>query len=107
MNEVYVIRDAAGRICDMRHEGRHKDQECLPRDHPEVLQFLHDRWRQNELERLDLEFVRVIEDLIEILMARQVILFTDLPPKVQEKLSRRRQVREQTEYTDTDQLIRL
>ena len=47
---------------------------------------------------LDRDFIRAIEDVIELLMAKNLILFTDLPAKVQEKLLRRREVRQQTNY---------
>lgn len=73
-------------------------QEAASADHPEVLQFIHERWRANELSRLDQDFVRVIEDTIELLIDKGLILFTDLPPKVQEKLLRRREVRQQISF---------
>jgi hypothetical protein len=72
--------------------------EALPADNPEVLQFIHERWRQSELDQLDRNFVRVIEDTIELLIAKDLILFTDLPPKVQEKLLRRKEVRQLRHY---------
>lgn len=98
MATMYVGRDTAGGISALQDEPGGGASEAIAEDDPEVLQFLHRRWRQSELERLDLEFVRVIEDLIEILIARDVIRFTDLPPKVLEKLTRRRQIRQQIEY---------
>ncbi|HEX6736347.1 MAG TPA: hypothetical protein VF096_16180 [Azonexus sp.] len=75
-----------------------KAQEGLPADNPEVLQFIHARWRQHELSELDRDFVRAIEDTIELLIAKEIILFTDLPPRVQEKLLRRKEIRGQTHY---------
>jgi len=95
---VYVARDSEGRVCDLQDAPLGDALEALPGDHPDVLQFLHERWRQHELDRLDLDFVRVIEDLIEVMIGRNLILFTDLPPKVQEKLARRREIRQQTGY---------
>ena len=57
--------------------------------------------------RLDRDFVRAIEDTIELLIAKEIILFTDLPPKVQEKLLRRkkcaaRPIRRQLRSTSSD-----
>ena len=72
--------------------------EPLPADNPEVLQFIHERWRQNELSSLDREFIRVIEDVIELLISKNLILFTDLPQAVQAKLNRRNEVRQLTNY---------
>lgn len=95
---LYVARDQDGRIREMHPAPAGDAAEALPADNPEVLQFIHEQWRRNELEALDREFIRVIEDTLELLMAKNVILFTDLPPKVQEKLLRRREVRQQTHY---------
>lgn len=45
------------------------------------------------LSESDLGFIRVLEDLIDLLLARSVILFTDLPQAAQEKLIARRKAR--------------
>ena len=95
---LYVARDGDGRICELHPMPLGSAQEALPPDNPEVLQFIHERWRQNELDQLDRDFVRVIEDTIELLIAKDLILFTDLPPKVQEKLLRRKEVRQKRHY---------
>lgn len=95
---LYVARDSAGRICELHTSPIGEAQEALPADNPEALQFIHERWRQNELSELDRDFVRAIEDTIELLIAKELILFTDLPPKVQEKLLRRKEIRGQTHY---------
>ena len=95
---LYVERDGEGRILELHPMPFGNAKEALPADHPEVLQFIHERWRQNELDALDRDFVRVIEDTIELLIAKDLILFTDLPAKVQEKLLRRKEVRQQTHY---------
>ena len=95
---LYVARDGEGKISELHPMPVGEAQEALPTDHPEVLQFIHSRWRQNELDQLDRDFVRVTEDLIELLISKEVILFTDLPGKVQEKLLRRKEVRQNTHY---------
>lgn len=48
----------------------------------------------NPLESSDLSLVRVLEDLIELLIDRSVIRFTDLPSPAQRKLMERRGARE-------------
>jgi len=95
---LYVARDGEGRISELHPMPLGNAHEALPADNPEVLQFIHERWRQNELDALDRDFVRVIEDTIELLIAKDLILFTDLPPKVQEKLLRRKEVRQLRHY---------
>lgn len=48
---------------------------------------------QQVLARLDLDMVRVIEDVIDILIEKNVMLFTDLPNPVQNKILFKKQVR--------------
>lgn len=95
---LYVLRDDQGRIVELHPTPIGLAKEALEADNAEVLQFIHERWRQNELSSLDRDFVRVIEDTLELLMSKDLILFTDLPPAVQEKMLRRREVRQQTYY---------
>ena len=95
---LYAARDGEGKISELHPIPLGDAQEGLPTDHPEVLQFIHERWRQNELDQLDRDFVRVTEDLIELMISKELILFTDLPGKVQEKLLRRKEVRQNTHY---------
>ena len=83
---LYVSRDSQGNISELHPMPVGAAKEGLEADNPEVLQFIHERWRQNELTSLDRDFVRVIEDTLELLMAKDLILFTDLPAPVQEKL---------------------
>jgi len=48
---------------------------------------------KDDLSRMDTEFIRVLEDLIDVLVAKGVINLTDLPPQALEKLSQRRSAR--------------
>ena len=81
---LYAARDAQGNICDLQPAPCGAAQERVQADNPDVLQFIHERWRQNELNALDREFVRALEDTIELLIKKNLILFTELPPQVQE-----------------------
>lgn len=49
--------------------------------------------RAQELSGLDIEFIRVLEDLIEALIANGVLRLTDLPPQAVEKLNQRKSAR--------------
>ncbi|BBQ85888.1 MULTISPECIES: tryptophan synthase subunit beta [Enterobacteriaceae] len=46
------------------------------------------------LQQSDLDMVRVLEDLIEVLMSKGIISITDLPPAAQSKLLNRAQARQ-------------
>lgn len=49
---------------------------------------------RQELSALDADFIRVLEDLIDALLANGTLRLTDLPPLALEKLNQRKQVRE-------------
>lgn len=48
---------------------------------------------QKKLTESDKEFIRVLEDLIDTLIERGVILLTDLPAEALEKIQQRKQTR--------------
>lgn len=48
---------------------------------------------QGELSVLDADFIRVLEDLIDALLANGTLRVTDLPPQALEKLQRRKGAR--------------
>ena len=49
---------------------------------------------RQELSALDADFIRVLEDLIDALLANGTLRLTDLPPQALEKLSQRKRVRQ-------------
>ena len=56
---------------------------------------------RHELAGSDLEFVRVLEDLIDVLIEKRVIMLTDLPPAARRKLSLRSNLRDRlSDLTD-------
>ncbi len=62
-----------------------------------VQAWLQDEANQHKinavLEQVDREMVRVVEDLIDLLIAKGLILFTDLPEAVQNKILFKRNLR--------------
>lgn len=91
----FVERDASNRIVAVYSEPRANAGEELPADALELAEFLGAASEaRRALTALDAELVRVIEDVIDVLIGKGLILPTDLPSAVQEKLSERRQVRE-------------
>jgi hypothetical protein len=90
----YALRNADGAITSLHRDDPGRG-EPLPSDHPEVIDFLGGRIRPlSDFERLDVDFVRVLEDVIEALTARNLINLTDLPENAQAKLLARRSFRE-------------
>ncbi len=63
---------------------------------------------QTVLNRMDLEMVRVIEDVIEIMIDKNLMLFTDLPDAVQNKILFKKTIRNlsgNTSIIEEDELI--
>ena len=65
----------------------------------EVLAFLRASGELDALAQLlalsDNAIVRVLEDLVDLLIDKKLILFTELPAAAQEKLSGRKRIRQQ------------
>jgi hypothetical protein len=93
---LFVRRSPEGAI-DSLHRRQVDDSEPLQADHPEVLGFLGvvhaDRYRYSSL---DAGLVRVLEDLVDTLIDRNVIRITDLPAQAQNKLFERKRFRERS-----------
>jgi hypothetical protein len=91
----YVQRDPLGVITSL-HRANPGAAEFLPDEHPDVRAFIG---AGGEFERLDADFVRVIEDLIDTLIMKNVINITDLPDQAQAKLFARKSFRERVSKT--------
>jgi hypothetical protein len=63
---------------------------------PEIQAFVGNADRPSEFSRLDAEFVRVLEDIIDTLIVKNVINLTELPEQAQAKLLARKSFRERT-----------
>lgn len=90
----YVKRDEQGLITTIKLEAG-EDMEEVPSSSPELLDFMRRMGlEQSTLQQSDMRLVRVLEDLIDLLIDRDVIRFTDLPLPAQEKLMERRSMRQ-------------
>lgn len=88
----YVLRDDAGKIVSLHLEPV-PGAEPLPRDNPEVKAFLALDDDEKSFAGLDANLVRVLEDLIDVLIERNVLRITDLPAEAQQKLFDRKHFR--------------
>ena len=90
----YIRRDNEGRIMAAELEPGAGLEE-IPAGSAELADFVRRMGGEaGALEQSDMRLVRVLEDLIELLIARDVIRFTDLPQPAQEKLLERRSMRQ-------------
>jgi hypothetical protein len=94
---LYVKRDETGNIIALNNkpEPGAEEQKAIMDD--EILAFLDnsvdtDPWVQL-LSLSDISFIRVLEDLIDLLIHKKIILFTELPEEAQKKISERKRVR--------------
>lgn len=90
---MYVKRNAQGQIEAVSQVAGPGFEEFLPPG-PELHAFLVTELHGKELlAATDTELVRVLEDLIDVLVNKDVIHFTDLPEAAQRKLLSRRDTR--------------
>lgn len=83
MHQVYVVRDQDGKVVGLSADG---SGEAASISDPDVQAFLRE---------LDVDLVRVLEDVIDLLVAGGVFRFTDLPDSAQQKLLFRKTLRSQ------------
>ena len=92
----FIYRDEIGKISKISVRTL-VGGDCLPHSHPEVIDFLknhgqdpaHIEQALNELTRTDGEMARAIEDVVIILMKKNLFKMTDLPKPVQDRISHR------------------
>lgn len=93
---VYVKRDETSVIVAVSTELSAECQEEISSSSPELLEFSRTVTGQDDaLINSDLPMVRVLDDLIDILVASGSIRFTDFPEQAQQKLFERRSLRQQ------------
>lgn len=99
----FIQVDSEGRLVAVSHEtpniNIHEWEEVTDTD-PRLAAFVAGLVKsdsaehsKNALQESDLEFVRVVEDLIDLLVSKNYIQFTDLPDVAQQKFRQRRSLR--------------
>ena len=91
----YVGRDAEGRILTVAAEAGANAAESIDTGAPELERFLATIRPEatSDLQRSDLALIRVVEDLVDTLIDKNLIRFTDLPEAARQKLMLRRSLR--------------
>ena len=90
----FVMRNEQGSIVAVSEVSGPGFDEELPSENLELAGFLDGVGGGSaSLGATDQDFVRVLEDVVELLIDKGVILFTDLPDSAQEKIMLRQQLR--------------
>lgn len=101
----FVKRNDSGAIVAVFRQPTQEGLAEVDRRDPELAAFLDDTLldlaARKEWIESDLGLVRVLEDLVQALIDKGVLLFTDLPEAAQEKLRGRTGFREQFAYVET------
>ncbi|QOR39133.1 tryptophan synthase subunit beta like protein [Billgrantia diversa] len=91
---MYIKRNESGQVVQVSREATAECREFVPPCSPELQSFVAEDDAENlALSKSDLTFVRVLEDVINVLMDKGVISFTDLPEPAQQKLMERQSLR--------------
>lgn len=94
---LYVERDGTGNIVAIYNSPNEKATEKKESADGEVLDFLSDSSGEDSRKLLlslsDKGMIRLIEDLIDLLIRKNIILFTELPEQAREKMQERSKLR--------------
>lgn len=105
----FVSRDQDGRIIAYADNAAGEITEQIRAGDPEVLEYLQTRGNRRQprafLESSDADLARVVEDLIDLLIEKNLILVTELPDEAQRKLCKRQKARERLRGQETNLMI--
>jgi hypothetical protein len=98
----FVLRDTTGKVTKISVRSL-VGAESLPHGHPDVVAFLESHGQNpkqveeslNELRRTDNEMARAVEDIIMVLLKKNLIKLTDMPKAVQDRMQLRVKLRMQ------------
>jgi len=95
---LYVERDVEGRIIAMHSTPQQKATEAKTVVDEEILDFLNKTVSADSRKLLlslsDMGIIRLLEDLIDLLIRKHIISFTELPEQAQERIRERKRLRE-------------
>lgn len=101
----FVRRDEAGKIIAVLASAGQEGAEEVDAREPELAAFLYETLLelaiQQEWLKSDLSLSRVLEDLVDVLIEKGALMFTDLPVPAQEKLRARRGLRREFALIDS------
>lgn len=94
----YIQRSATGAVDSLHRHPAPGTDEFLPDHHAEVQAFVGTAGADGGYSKLDADFVRVLEDVIDTLIVKNILNITDLPAEAQAKLFARKGFRERQSH---------
>ena len=105
---LYALRDENNNITAVSQKAISPEWQPVSFEDKALKAFLDSNPEMGNkvMEAADADFIRVLEDVIDLLIEKEVIRFTELPSPVQNKLLNRRRYREElTGRKDTTHLL--
>lgn len=98
---AYILRNAQGNIIAVSAEDNlDGDWQYIAEDSNEYLEYLENSLAKNsKFRESDIQLARVLEDLISMLIERNLIRFTDFPVAAQKRLIDRQSMRKKTQLS--------
>jgi hypothetical protein len=94
---AYINRNINGEITEIFETRQNDTQEYISLENAELIDFIKQAASNHDVKAVlsssDVALVRVLEDLINTLIDKNVIQFTDLPLVAQGKLANREKIR--------------
>lgn len=98
MMMIFVERDQDGNIVSLRREANRPGMECKQAVDREIVEFLGGIDETDAKIKLlaltDTAAARILEDLLELLIDKELIMFTELPEEAQQKILARKRLRQ-------------
>ena len=94
---LYIERNSSGKIIGIHSAPTAQAQEQKKKLDQEVMEFLNSTGVSKHLgpilNEFDQNVIRVLDDLIDLLVDKNLIMFTELPIEAQEKIKWRKLIR--------------
>ncbi|MFT5705819.1 MAG: hypothetical protein ACI9ES_000088 [Oceanospirillaceae bacterium] len=102
---LYATRNIEGKISGIT-DTPSSSAEAIDKNHPDVREFFsthYDNFSPDSfLDESDIAIARILDDLVDLLVKKNIIMFTELPNAAQKKLLSRRLVRSLIQDSDED-----
>jgi hypothetical protein len=93
---LYATRNSEGKISGIT-DIPSSSAEAIDKNHPDVREFFSSHYEDfspdSFLDESDIAIARILDDLVDLLVKKNIIMFTELPNAAQKKLLSRRLVR--------------